>query len=113
MEQVKALSIEVEGSELELITITLTDTEVASLYKTNKLNLAKIAELEKQLASEKSSHGYATSKADRLEKELNQSNLILTALNVPQESEALDCYDKKLNLPARLAFLIKDLLTKG
>ncbi len=101
------IQIQTSGTDLETITLTLTDTEVRNLYESNKDLREEIKNLTKELESAKSNHKYASEARTELQSEVNEANTLLTALGVQEKTVAEQSYyEKQLKLSTRIALYI-------
>jgi len=101
------IQIEVTGTDYEVIAISLTDKEVASLYQANKDLKEQIKKLEKDLASKEQNYKWANDARMTLDNEISQANTLLTALGVQVQNNEEESY-RKANLPiaTRIALYI-------
>jgi septal ring factor EnvC (AmiA/AmiB activator) len=101
------IQIEVTGTDLEIIAISLTDKEVASIYQANKDLKEQVKKLEKDLESQKSTYKYVAESRDASNREIEQANVLLTALGVQVQNNEEESY-RKANLPVatRIALYI-------
>jgi len=101
------IQIEVTGTDYEVIAISLTDKEVASLYQANKDLKEQIKKLEKEVESQKSTYKYVSESRDTANREIEQANVLLTALGVQVQNNEEESY-RKANLPVatRIALYI-------
>jgi len=103
----ESITIEVEGEELETIKIELTSEEVRAIYKLRKEQSVKIEELEKSLKSVEQSKKYEEEKKKELENQINQANMLLTALGVEDKTnEEESYYRKEIPVATRIALYI-------
>lgn len=101
------IKIEVEGTELESITIELSKEEVSAMYKQRKELNAKVSELQKEVESVKSNKKYTEDRNAELSNELSEANTLLTALGVQEKtSEEESYYRKQLKIATRIALYI-------
>ncbi len=101
------IQIQTSGTDLETITLTLTDTEVRNLYESNKDLREGIKNLTKELESAKSTYKYASENRTELQSEVNEANTLLTALGVQEKTVAEPSYyEKQLKLSTRIALYI-------
>lgn len=101
------ITIEIEGSTFEKMSIELTAEEVRGLYNLRKENALKIAELEKDLATTTTSLKYANENKDALLSELTDCHILLSALGVVDRTTESDDW-RRTNLKAatRIALYI-------
>lgn len=103
----QTIKIQVEGTEMEQVTIALDSAQVANLYTSNKTMQSKITELEKQLKESDRMKGYHAEKQVELSKEIESANLLLTALDVQEkDTHEQEYYRKMLPLVTRIALYI-------
>lgn len=101
------IKIEVEGTELESVTIELSKEEVSAMYKQRKELTAKVVELQKEVESVKSNKKYTEDRNAELSNELSEANTLLTALGVQEKtSEEESYYRKQLKIATRIALYI-------
>ncbi len=101
------IQIAVEGSELEIVTITLSSAEVANLYKANKEQKAKIEDLEKKLERSEQNYKWSNEARDRSVSEIAQANTLLTALGVQLKTDSEPVYNQQdLPVATRIALYI-------
>lgn len=101
------IKIDVEGTELESITIELSKEEVAAMYKQRKELTAKVVELQKEVDSVKSNKKYTEDRNAELSNELSEANTLLTALGVQEKTnEEESYYRKQLKIATRIALYI-------
>jgi len=106
MEQV---TIKIEGQELETISITLTASEVEAIYKERKNLIKEKEDLEKKFKDLESRNNSNSDTISRLNCEINQADLTLTALGIQKELE--EGYPREIKLSGRIALLVKNLLS--
>ena len=105
-----SIKIDVEGTDLEIITIELGKEEVVALYKQRKELNTKLAELQKELESLKSGKKYAEDRRDEYNEELSQANTLLSALGVQEKTNEEEAYYRKpLKVATRIALYIASL----
>lgn len=106
------ITIQVSGEELETINIELSAEEVAALYKLRKENSSKLAELEKNLAAEKSIKECALTSRNESQAEIQEANTLLTALGVKEKTDHEESYYRKdLKVATRIALYIASVKT--
>jgi len=79
------ISITVNGTDLETINITLTDTEVKAIYESNKEMKAKLEKTEKELSYAQSNKDYYSKLHTEATAELNGMHALFTAFEVPEK----------------------------
>ena len=103
----ESIKIDVEGAELEVITVELTKEEVTSIYKARKELVSKVAELQKELESLKTSKKYADDGNREYNEEIQQANTLLTALGIQEKTNEEESYYRKpLKVATRIALLL-------
>lgn len=101
------IQIETKGTDLETITISLDQNQVAALYEQNKENANKIKELEKKLKDSESIKDRYYETQNNLNAEINDVHMLLTALNVKENNDAEESWNRsKLKLTTRIALYI-------
>lgn len=102
-----SIQIQTKGSDLETITITLDENQVTSIYEQNKELTKKLAETEKKLSDKESTLKYTTDTKETLQREVNEAQMLLTALGVKETNDAEESWNRsKLNIIARIALYI-------
>lgn len=103
----QTINIKIEGTEMEQVTLSLDEAQVALLYSENNLRKAKITELEKKLKdSEQYKEMYSKSVAEK-QSEIDGANILLTALGVQEkDSNENEYYRKPLPVATRIALYI-------
>ena len=103
----QTINIKVEGTEMEVVTLSLDEVQVAALYAESKQQKAKIAEIEKKLKdSEQYKDMYSKTAAEK-QSELDGANILLTALGVQEkDNNENDYYRKPLPVATRIALYI-------
>jgi chromosome segregation ATPase len=102
-----SIQIEVTGTDIETLWVTLTDKEVASLYQANKEFKEQVKKLEKELESQKSNYKWASEARDAARSEISHANTLLTALGVQVQNNAEESYNKAdLPVATRIALYI-------
>lgn len=101
------IQIQTRGSELEVITISLDENQVAALYEQNKEQTKRIAELEKNLKDKESTLKYATDAKETAQSEINEANTLLTALGIKEQNDSEESWNRsKLKVTTRIALYI-------
>lgn len=101
------INITIQGDEPETITLSLDEVQVCNLYISNKVQIARIAELEKKLKTTEDSLKYASEARDEHKKELEYANVLLTSLGVQEkDNNETDYYRKALPVSIRIALYI-------
>lgn len=101
------IQIQTRGSELEVITISLDENQVAALYEQNKEQTKRIAELEKNLKDKENSLKYANDAKTEAQSEINEANTLLTALGIKETNDAEESWNRsKLKVTTRIALYI-------
>jgi len=88
------ISINVNGTDLETINITLTDTEVKSIYEANKDMKAKIEQLTKDIDYEKRMKDHYSKLEDTAKAELNSMHALFNAFEVPEKYKTESMYSE-------------------
>lgn len=102
-----SIQIEIFGTDLETIAITLDQKEVKALYENNKALKEQIKNLEKELESTKSSYKWSGERNTALSNEISQANTLLTALGVPAKTNDEESYRQtELPVVTRIALYI-------
>jgi chromosome segregation ATPase len=101
------IQIQTKGSDLETITITLDDNQVAAIYESNKELIKEIADLKKELENKTSNYKWASETRDKATSEISQANTLLTALGVQLQTNEEDSYRRtELPIATRIALYI-------
>ncbi len=101
------IQIEVFGSDLETIAITLNETEVKALYENNKALKEQMKGIEKELDSAKLNYKWSSERNTTLVNEINQANMLLTALDVQVKTNDENAYNQtELPVATRIALYI-------
>ena len=107
MSTIETITITVAGEALESLTLELTAEEVTALYKLRKDQTMKIAELEKKTSDLEKSKGYLQERFDLLNNEIEQANVLLTALGIQEKTAEDELYQRKsLTISTRIALCI-------
>jgi hypothetical protein len=102
-----SIQIEVTGTDLEVIAITLSDKEVKTIYEQNKALKEEVKTLTKAVESEKSSYKWSNERNNELTKEISQANTLLTALGVQLKTNEEESYRQtELPIATRIALYI-------
>jgi hypothetical protein len=102
-----SIQFEVTGTEYEVIAITLTKEEVKAIYEQNKALKEEVKTLTKEVESQKSNSKYYQERNNELTKEINQANLLLTALGVQLQTNEEESYRRtELSITTRIALYI-------
>ena len=102
-----SIQIQTKGTDLETITISLDENQVASLYEQHKELSKKLAELEKKLTSTEQNLKYAQDGRTELQTEVNDAQMLLTALGVKETNDAEESWNRnKLKITTRIALYI-------
>jgi hypothetical protein len=102
-----SIQIEVTGTDLEVIAITLSDKEVKTIYEQNKALKEEVKTLTKAVESEKSSYKWSSERNNELTKEISQANTLLTALGVQLKTNEEESYRQtELPIATRIALYI-------
>jgi chromosome segregation ATPase len=101
------IQIEIFGTDLETIAITLDQKEVKALYENNKALKEEIKTLNKEIESQKSNYKWASEKRDLFSSEISQANTLLTALGVQMQTNEEESYRRtELPIATRIALYI-------
>jgi hypothetical protein len=102
-----SIQIEVTGTDLEVIAITLSDKEVKAIYEQNKALKEEVKTLNKTVESEKQSYKWSAERNSTLQNEINHANVLLTALGVQLQTTEEESY-RRTDLPiaTRIALYI-------
>jgi len=102
-----SIQIEVTGTDLEVIAITLSDKEVKAIYEQNKALKEEVKTLTKSVESEKNSYKWSAERNNTLQNEINHANVLLTALGVQLQTTEEESY-RRTDLPiaTRIALYI-------
>jgi hypothetical protein len=101
------IQITVAGTNLEIIVVSLDESQVTALYNNNKVNATKIAELEKKITSLESSAKYMNESRAELAAELKQAHALMTALGVTEKTTEEQDYNRtSLTMSTRIALYI-------
>lgn len=102
-----SIQIEVTGTDLEVIAITLSDKEVKAIYEQNKTLKEEVKTLNKELESQKNSYKWADQRADKATTEISQANTLMTALGVQLKTNEENVYSQTdLPIATRIALYI-------
>ncbi len=102
-----SIQIQTKGSDLETITITLDENQVSSIYEQNKELSKKLAEVEKKLATTEQSLKYSQDGRTELQQELNEANVLMTALGIKEQNDSENSYSRQnLKITTRIALYI-------
>ena len=103
----QTISVLVDGTEMEKVTLTLDNVHVSNLYSENKVMKAKIVDLEKQLKQANEYKEMYSKLNDESKKELENANILLTALNVQEkDNNEQEYFRKALPVVTRIALYI-------
>ena len=108
----ESIEISVLGTELETVSINLTKEQVENIYSEHRAQKAEIAELKKNLERTESSLKYASEGRRDSENQLDQAHCILDAMGIEKIIEK-QYGELKIELSARIALMIKHLLSKA
>jgi len=102
-----SIQIEIFGTDLETIAITLDQKEVKALYENNKALKEQIKTLEKELDSQKTNYKWASEARDTARSEIAQASTLLTALGVQLKTNEEESYRQtELPIATRIALYI-------
>jgi hypothetical protein len=102
-----SIQIEVTGTDLETIAITLNETEVKALYENNKALKEEVKTLTKEIESQKSNYKWASEARDTARSEIAQASTLLTALGVQLQTNEEESYRRtELPIATRIALYI-------
>lgn len=100
----ETIKIEVQGQELEVITVELSQEEVKAIYNERKELKAKAEELTKKLESVESNYKYSQEQRNKFEKQVDEVHALLDALQVDKKTNYEDAWrNTDLSLATRLA----------
>ena len=101
------IQISIDGTDLETINITLSDTEVKNLYENSKQLIAEIKQLTKEKEQADRTYKYLSEARDDLQKEVNQAHALFTALGVDKEQKDESSYSTvKYDIGTRMALFL-------
>jgi len=102
-----SIQIEVTGTDLEVIAITLSDKEVKAIYEQNKALKEEIKVLTKEVESQKQNYKWCNESKTVLQSEVNHANVLLTALGIQLQTTEEESY-RRTDLPiaTRIALYI-------
>lgn len=101
------IQIETKGTDLETITISLDQNQVAALYEQSKENINKIKELEKKLEDKERSLKYSEEAKEGLNREVNDAHTLMTALGIKTQNDETESWNRReLKLSTRIALYI-------
>jgi hypothetical protein len=107
MSTIETITITVSGEAFESLTLELTAEEVTALYKLRKDQTIKIEELEKKTLDLEKSRGYLQERFDSSLREVEQANVLLTALGIQEKSAEEEAYQRRpLTISTRIALYI-------
>jgi chromosome segregation ATPase len=102
-----SIQIEVTGTDLEIIAITLSDKEVKAIYEQNKSLKEEVKNLNKEVETQKSNYKWASESRDKVTSEVSQANTLLTALGVQLQTNEEESYRRtELPVATRIALYI-------
>jgi hypothetical protein len=102
-----SIQIEIFGTDLETIAIALDQKEVKALYENSKELKEQIKNLEKEVDSQKSTSKYYQDLSNKRSEEINQANMLLTALGVQLQTNEEEYYRRNdLPIATRIALYI-------
>lgn len=103
----QTINIGIQGDEPQLVTLSLDEVQVTSLYLNNKEQIKQIAELQKKLSDTENSLKYASNARDEAKDQIEHANVLLTALGVQEkDNHEQDYYRKVLPVSTRIALYI-------
>ena len=101
------INITIEGNELEMIVLSLDENQVESMYLNNKEKSKTIDELTKKIEIIEKNAKYTTDNLSEARKELENANVLLTALDVQEKTNhEQDYYKTALPVSIRIALYI-------
>jgi hypothetical protein len=102
-----AITILIKDNDGEDLAIEMTSGQVASLYKSYKETLAKLADLEKAFKTEETHKKYAQDARKTADDELLQAHTLLSALGVAEKTGDDEPYHRRaLSVSTRIAVYI-------
>ncbi len=102
-----SIQIVIPGTDLEQMSITLSELEVTAIYNSNKAMVKEIEELKKKLKDSESNLSYAQKGRETADSELMQANMLMTALGVQEKTQEEEkYYQKPLPVATRIALYI-------